>query len=205
MTLGERWQGISARERYLVLGAVVMAIAVVLRYSPLADMEGLSFGESDDRWVIVQKIESYRKILARGDSVKEQTSLLGQRYGAQQERFMDGATPTQVGAELQGVLSSAAGEAGLNVLSSQILRVDEAGGFERVGVRLTLSGSVEGLTRLLVTVEGGGHDLVVSNLEINRKLGSSRRPTPRAGTATPPVIAPLTVSMEVRTFMRTSS
>jgi hypothetical protein len=98
-----------------------------------------------------------------------------------------------------------AGEAGLNVLSSQILRVEEVQNFHRIGVRLTLSGNLSGVARLLSSIESDDIDLRVTLLEINRKLGARRRPTPiaRPGTtSTSSTIAALTATMEVKTFMQ---
>ncbi len=199
MTLGERWGAFSTRERVMVGAAGVLAIVVVGYYGLRGSFDEVSFDGGDERWAQVQKIRNYRRIIARLDSEKTQGDKLGRRYQGQQKRLMGGATPTQVGAELQGMLSSSAGEAGLNVLSSQILRVDEEDGFRRVGVRLTLSGTVDGVTSLLSDVEGNEHDLVVTVLDINRKLGASRRTMQKIGTS---AVSPLTVSMEVRTFLR---
>ena len=205
MTLRERWTAFSARERYLIIGAIVAAIVVVVRYSPLSGLGGLSAGGEDDRWVQVRKIENYNKILARSDAVDAQAAALRERLDRAQARLISGATPTQAGAELQGRLSSMAGEAGLNVLSSQILKDEEVQTFRRVGVRLTLSGELDGVARMLAAIENSDVDLAVTLLEINRKLGAARRPTtPVPGTHAPAPItqSPLTATMEVKTFMR---
>jgi hypothetical protein len=98
-----------------------------------------------------------------------------------------------------------AADAELNVLSSQILREESHAGFRRVGVRLTLSGTLDGVTTLLSSIETGSSDLAVTLLEINRKLGASRRPpTTRssAGVNAPAEVAPLTATLEVKTYMR---
>jgi general secretion pathway protein M len=184
----------------LVLGAAAVALVVVVRYSPIGSLADLSSDE-DDRWVQVRKIENYQKILAETKSVQAQADALHERYDRAQGRLMAGATPTQVGAELQGRLSSMATEAGLNVLSSQILKEEEAEGFRRIGVRLTLSGELEGVAKILAAIEGGESDVAVTLLEINRKLGATRRP---ATSRVPSTItqAPLTATMEVKTFMR---
>jgi len=209
VTLRERWAAFSARERYLILAAIVAALVVVVRYSPLSDLAGLSAAsEKDDRWMQVRKIENYNKILARSDAVDAQASALRQRFERAQSRLIAGATPTQAGAELQGRLSSMATDAGLNVLSSQILKEEEVQSFRRVGVRLTLSGELTGVARVLAAIENSDVDLAVTLLEINRKLGATRRPpTPSSPSHAPPPTAqsPLTATMEVKTFMRQES
>ncbi len=184
------------------MAALVTAVVVVVYYGGRATFGSFSSGDGED-WAHAQKIANYRRIVARGEAASAQRELIDKRYVEQQSRLIDGSTPTQVGAELQGLLSTLAGDAALNVLSSQILREDEKDGFRRVGVRMTLSGTLDGLTELLAAVEGSKDDLVVAHLEINRKLGASRRTT--AARAAAASQAPLTVSLEVKTFLRETS
>ncbi len=204
MTLRERWQQFSARERWLIAAAGFVSLIVAVRYAPLGGLGGLSGPAADDRWVQARKIENFHKILAREQAVRAQAEALRERYARAQQRLLAGQTPTQVGAELQGRLSSMAADAGLNVLSSQILKEEEVGGFRRVGVRMTLSGELEGVARMLSSIETSDVDLAVTLLEINRKLGASRRPpVPRGSTRTSSITqAPLTATLEVKTFMR---
>ena len=202
MTLRERWAALSPRERYLIMAATAVAVLVVLRYSPLSSLTNVSLGSEDDRWVQLQKIKNYQKVVARADAADKRGAKLETRFAAAQGRLIAGQTPTQVGAELQGRLSSMSADAGLNVLSSQILREEAYEGFRRVGVRLTLSGTLDGVTQLLSSIETGPSDLAVTLLEINRKLGASRRPTSRSSSSSSAVASPLTATMEVKTFMR---
>jgi len=208
MTLAERWAAFSRRERILIIAAVVTAIGVVVRYAPIGSLGELSMGGGgDERWIQARKIESYQKILSRAEAVQAQRVALDGRYAAAQARLIPGSTPTQVGAELQGRLSVMASDAGLNVLSSQILKEEEAEDFRRVGVRLTLSGELKGVASLLAAIESGGSDIAVTTIEINRKLGAARRPPPSRTrtTADTAALAPLTATLEVRTFMQRSA
>jgi type II secretory pathway component PulM len=202
VTVQERLKALSPRERNLLGAALAVAVLVVVRFGLMSDEEEFESGSVEAPWVQVAKIENYRRILSRAGAVEKQTEEIDARFRAQQERLTSGATPTQVAAELQGSLSSMAADSGLNVLSSQILKEEEVDGSRRVGVRLTLSGELGGIAKLVAAVEGGQKDLVIAHLEVNRKLGSSRRPpTPRAQPE-PTTQPPLTVSLEVKTFMR---
>jgi hypothetical protein len=206
MTLRERWAGFSLRERYLVMGAAVTALIVIARYGPLPAFSSLA-GGGEENWVQMQKVESYRKILARGEAAAKQHEEIRARYEAAKNRLVPGSTPTQVGAALQGRLSQMATDAGLNVLSSQILKDEQYGDFRRVGVRMTLSGELDGVTKMLSAIETGPSDLAVTLLEVNRKLGATRRPpTPpsRTAPAPPAAAATLTATLEVKTFMQES-
>lgn len=205
MTPQERWSALSGRERALVGGMALMVVVVVLRYGVFGgEGDEVESGSVDAPWVQVARIENYRRVLSRSAAVEKQTAEIEARLKAQQERLSGGATATQVAAELQGSVSAMAAEAGLNVLSSQILKEEETDGAKRVGVRLTLSGDLSGVARLVSAVESGAKDLVISHLEVNRKLGSTRRPpTPAKGAADAAKDQPpLTVSVEVKTFMR---
>lgn len=202
MTLRERWEAYSSRERALLVGAAALGLIVLVYYGAVPGEEEFDSGSVDAPWVQVARIDSYRRVLAHADAIEKQTAEIESRLKAQQERLTAGGTPNQVAAELQGSVSTMASDAGLNVLSSQILKEEEVEGSKRVGVRLTLSGEIEGIAQLIAAIESGPKDMLVSHLEINRKLGSTRRPpTAKAATAdqTQP---PLTVSLEVRSFMR---
>ncbi len=202
MTLRERWNGLAKRERYLLLAFTGLAGVALVRFFGSGVLGDVSLGGDDTTWVQTQKIESYRKIAARAESAAKQGKELEKRYAQAQARLLAGSTPTEVGAELQGRLSSMASAAGLNVLSSQILREEEDGEFRQVGVRLSLSGGLEGVARLLSSVETGEIDLKVTLLEINRKLGASRRPVPGRNQPPPAAVSPLTATMEIKTYMQ---
>jgi hypothetical protein len=206
MTLRERWTAFSPRERYLVMGATAMALIVIVRYAPLPGSGILDTSGTEDNWVQLQKVESYRKILARSESATLQNAELKARLEAAKSRLVPGSTPTQVGAALQGRLSQMASDAGLNVLSSQILKDEQVTDFRRVGVRMTLSGELSGVTKMLSAIETGPADLLVTLLEVNRKLGATRRPPTPSSRSAPAVAAAatLTATMEVKTFMQES-
>ena len=203
MSLLERWAALSSREKILIGLAGAVALVMLVRYSPLAELRS-SIDEGEDSWVQLQKIENYQKIVGRREAGANQRTELEKRYKAAQDKLIVGSTPTQIGAALQGTLSNLADDAGLSVLSSQILKEDELDGFKRVGVRLTLSGQLDGVSQLLRSIETGRHSLTVQHLEINRKLGASRRPTTPAARAAAErqKQAPLTATLEIRTFMQ---
>ena len=167
----------------------------------------ISFEERgpDATWVRMQKVKNFHRIIGRSDAVTARTRAIETRYKAAGKRLIEGVTPTQVGAELQGRLSQMAGDAGLNVLSSQILKPEDVEEFRRVGVRMTLSGELDGMARMVSSVESDRKDLAVTLLEINRKLGASRRPTPTRASSSKPPAAPLTATMEIKTLMPSSS
>ncbi len=205
MKLPERWTSLSKRERYLILAAVTVALAVAGRYAPFVPMISSEEQGPDATWVRMQKVKNFHRIIGRSDAVMARTRAIEARYKAAGKRLIEGVTPTQVGAELQGRLSQMAGDAGLNVLSSQILKPEDVEEFRRVGVRMTLSGELDGMARMVSSVESDRKDLAVTLLEINRKLGASRRPTPTRASSSKPPAAPLTATMEIKTLMPSSS
>ncbi len=205
MRLAERWKALSTRERYLVLAAALVAVVVAVRYVPLVPVVGSEEGSEDATWVRMQKVRNFHRIISRSQAVAARTGALETRYKDAQKRLIAGVTPTQVGAELQGRLSEMAADAALNVLSSQILKHEELDEFRRVGVRMTLSGELDGLARMVSSVETDRKDLAVTLLEINRKLGASRRPTPTRSSSLKAPVAPLTATIEVKTLMPAAS
>ena len=61
MKLPERWTSLSKRERYLILAAVTVALAVAGRYAPFVPM--ISFEEQgpDATWVRMQKVKNFQE------------------------------------------------------------------------------------------------------------------------------------------------
>ena len=71
MTLRERWEGLSGRERGLLGGAIVLALLVVAYYGALPGDEVFESGSVDAPWVQVARIENYRRVLGEIGMLKQ--------------------------------------------------------------------------------------------------------------------------------------
>ena len=99
--------------------------------------------------------------------------LQGLVYPASQE-------PATVSAALQKNVREIAAEAGLTVSDSQVLKVVEEEGFERIGVKLTVSGSVAALETALQDLTTYVPLLLVESIEVFPDMRSRKRDAPPA-------------------------
>jgi general secretion pathway protein M len=105
---------------------------------------------------------------------------------------LEGSSDAVAAAALQGRIGEIAAAAGVMVASSEILATEVQDGYRRLGLRLVVSGSYDGLIQLLVGTERATPPLIVDNLQIR---AAQRRPRAPAES-----VAPLDASFEVFGF-----
>jgi hypothetical protein len=90
---------------------------------------------------------------------------------------LDGASDAIASATLQGHIEQFAAASGVMVGSTEILPIETAGDYHRVGLRMLISGSYESMMKLLATIETATPPLVVDGLQIHslmRRAGASK-------------------------------
>jgi hypothetical protein len=105
---------------------------------------------------------------------------------------LEGGSDTIAAAALQGRIGEIAGAAGVVIASSEILPAEVEDGYRRLGLRLVVNGSYDGLIQLLAVLERATPPLIVDNLQIR---AVQRRPRGPAE-----AVAPLDASFEVLGF-----
>ena len=114
----------------------------------------------------------YERASARKSALAARLAELGKRQ-AQTGIYVKGATDAVAAADLQERIKAAIASAGGELKSTQILTVRDEGEFQRVTLRVAMTGRVVNLYRLLYTLEGGRPYLFVDNLDV--KARRSRR------------------------------
>jgi general secretion pathway protein M len=79
---------------------------------------------------------------------------------------LQGATDGVAAAALQQKLNDFAAAAGLHIASAETLPAEAAGGWHAISVRLSISGSWAGLTRLLLTIAQSETPMVADDLQL---------------------------------------
>ena len=85
-----------------------------------------------------------------------------------------GDTPTLAAANLQNTLHSLAGEKGVEIQSTQVMRDDAVGDFRRIAVRITVTGDLKQVADFLAGVEHGPTRVLIPFLEISRRGAALR-------------------------------
>ncbi len=189
MNWRERWAQFKPRERRLIgaAGAVLGLFLVnLLVISPF-----LSYRQDlqDEIAAHREKIENGQAYLARTADITRQREQLQKMYQQVHAQLVPGDTPTLAAANLQNTLHSLAGEKGVEIQSTQVMRDDAVGEFRRIAVRITVTGEVKQVADFLAAVEHGQTRVLIPFLEISRRGAVLRGKAARALSATIEVTA----------------
>jgi type II secretory pathway component PulM len=189
MTLRERWDQFSARERRLigaaggVLGLFLVHLLVI---SPF-----LSYRQDLQDEIVShrEKLENAQSYLARTADISRQREQLQKLYQQVHAQLVPGDTPTLAAANLQNVLHTLAGEKGVEIQSTQVMRDETVGEFRRISVRITVTGELKQVADFLAGMEHGQTRVLVPFIEISRRGAVLRGKAARALSATIEVTA----------------
>jgi Tfp pilus assembly protein PilO len=189
MTLRERWDRFSSRERRLIGaagGVAVIFLVHVLVISPF-----LSYRQDlqDEIAAYRERIENGQAYLARTADLTRQRDQFQKAFQQVKAQLVPGDTPTLAAANLQTVLHNLAGEKGVEIQSTQVMRDDTVGDFRRIAVRITVTGDLKQLADFLIAAEHGNTRVAIPFLEISRRGAALRGKAARALSATIEVTA----------------
>lgn len=189
MTLRERWAAFNPRERRLIGaagGVLGLFLVHLLVLSPF-----LSYRQDlqDEIAAHREKIENGKAYLARTADITRQRDQLQKLYQQVHAQLVPGDTPTLAAANLQNTLHSLAGEKGVEIQSTQVMRDDTVGEFRRIAVRITVTGDLKQVSDFLAGVEHGQTRVLIPFLEISRRGAVLRGKAARALSATIEVTA----------------
>lgn len=184
MTWRERWAGFSARERQLIGvagGVFVLLLVYTLVISPF-----LSYRQDlqDEIAAHRAQIENGKAYLARTADLARQRDQMAKAFQQVRSQLVAGDTPTLAAANLQNTLHGLAGEKGVEIQSTQVMRDDLVGDFRRISVRITVTGDLKPLADFLAGVEHGQTRVSIPFLEISRRGAALRGKSARALSAT---------------------
>jgi len=189
MNWRERWARFSARERRLigaaggVLGLFLVHLLVISPFlSYRQDLQDEIVGHRE-------RIENGKAYLARTADITRQREQPQKLYQQVHAQLVPGDTPTLAAANLQNTLHSLAGEKGVEIQSTQVMRDDAVGDFRRIAVRITVTGDLKQVADFLASVEHGPTRVLIPFLEISRRGAALRGKTARALSATIEVTA----------------
>ncbi len=184
MNWRERWARFSPRERRLIGaagGVLALFLVHLLVISPfLAYRQDLQDEIAGHR----EKIENGKAYLARTADITRERDQLQKLYQQVRSQLVPGDTPTLAAANLQNTLHSLAGEKGVEIQSTQVMRDETVGEFHRIAVRITVTGDLKQVADFLAGVEHGPTRVAIPFLEISRRGAVLRGKTARALSAT---------------------
>ncbi len=191
------WQRLSPRERTLAGLALGALVVVGLRYGIVTPYLAYTtrLEEMIDR--DVQRIAKMQRQWDRAEEVRKRARTLERRFAAAYKQLIPGETPTLAAAQLQERVQTLAGQSGLTVVTTQVLKEKSLGSLRKTAVQMTLRGDTPAIADFLSRVEYGKWLLSVSRLEVGRGT-TRRRRRKRAAAARPP----LKITLEVEGIMQ---
>ncbi len=182
----QRWAAVGL----LLFVLLVFLLAVLM---PLVSM-GLDYhSEKND---LLFRLQRHQKIAARKESVAQSLETIKQQF-QEQGYFSNRDTEALASADLQNIVKTAVADAGGQLTSTQGLPGKVENGFNRIAVRVRMTGTIETLRAVLHSISTTVPILIVDQLDINPVRGVRNRTNNQ--------IEPnsqLNVSFEVVSFMR---
>jgi general secretion pathway protein M len=184
MNWRERWERFSAREQRLIIVAGVVLILILLRVTIVGPFLGYRQQLADE---IVQNrewLENARAYLARAGEVERNRDKLRDQVRQVRTQLVPGGTPDLAAANLQDTLHGLAGEAGIEIRSTQKMRDEPVDDFRRIAVRITVTGEIQALAEFLSGIEYNKQRFLITFFEISRRGAVLRNQGARALSAT---------------------
>lgn len=140
---------------------------------------------------IEQTADRVRHMRERKDSAPQVASYvedLRQQFTVLQTRFLPETTSSLAAARLQERIQTLAGQSGLELATTQVMKEQTIGDFRKALVQVTLRGELPAVAKFLAEIEYSDWLLSVSTLEMRSASGSrrsQRRRSRRANTSRP--------------------
>jgi general secretion pathway protein M len=189
MNWRERWNQFSERERRLIGAAGGVAGLFLVHLLVISPFLSYRQDLQDEIVAHREKLENAQSYLARTADISKQREQLQKLYQTVHAQLVPGDTPTLAAANLQNVLHSLAGEKGVEIQSTQVMRDDAVGEFRRIAVRITVTGELKQVADFLAGMEHGQTRVLIPFIEISRRGAVLRGKAARALSATIEVTA----------------
>lgn len=178
------WARLSARERTLIGSAAGVLGLLLIRLIIISPF--LSYRETLQDEIVSHRemLQNDHAYLARAGEITKQLEGLRAHYAEVRTQLIPGDTPTLAAASLQDTLHSLATEKGITIQSTQVMRDETVGEFQRIAVRITVTGELRELAEFLMAIEYGGRRFAVPFIEISRRGAVLRGQSARALAAT---------------------
>lgn len=181
--------------RWLAVGLLLLVLLVFV-LAVLLPLLGSGLAYHEEKNDLLFRLQRQQKIAARKDSVAQSLESIKLQF-AEQGYFSNRDTEALASAELQNIVKTAVTDAGGQLTSTQGLPGKIDNGFNRVAVRVRMTGNIETLRSILHSIAGAVPVLIVDQLDITPVRGARNRTSNKIEPN-----AQLNVSFQVVSFMR---
>lgn len=182
-------------QRWLAVGLLCL-LALVFVLAVLVPVVGAGFDYRDEKNDLLFRLQRQQKIAARKDSMAASLESIKSQFQTQ-GYFSNRDTEALTSADLQNVVKTVVADAGGQLTSTQGLPGKVDNGFNRIAVKVRMTGSIETLRTVLYNFSVAVPVLIVDQLDINPVRGTRSRTTNQIEPS-----GQLNVSFQVVCFMR---
>ncbi len=184
-----------SNQRWLALGllGLVILFVIFIVIVPIVSM-GIDYHEQKEE--LAFRLQRAQQIVARKDSVKDNIEHIKKQYQTQ-NYFSTRDTEALASADLQKFIKSAVSETGGQLTSTQVLPHISDNGFNRVTVKVRMTGDIEVLRSVLHEIESSAQVMTIGQLDIRPVRGRRNRKTRKIEST-----GKMNVNFQIAGFMR---
>jgi hypothetical protein len=144
---------------FLFVGAAVLAMAPVARYSA---------GLDEERAKLLDWLQRYQRVRAGNAALNDRLAELGQIREAQQNAYLAGDTPALAAVALQERVTRVVNDVGAELTSTRILPEQAQDALTEIGIQVELKTDIVALRSILLEIETGRPRLFIDALDVTR-------------------------------------
>ena len=182
-------------QRWVSLGLLVVTLLLIvfIVIMPLVST-GLDYHQQKQE--LIFRLQRAQQLVDRKDQVKDDIEQIKRQY-QQQNYFSTSSTVALVSADVQKFIKSVISQAGGQLTSTQVLPSKNEDGFNRVTVKVRMSGDVEVLRNVLYEAESSVPLMIVDQIDVRPVRGKRNRKTRKIEPSNK-----LNINFQVTGFMR---
>ncbi|MCK5121706.1 MAG: type II secretion system protein M [Methylococcales bacterium] len=162
-------------QRWIALGLLVVALLLVL-FVAIIPLVSTGVDYHEQKQTLIFRLQRAKQIIARKDRVQQDIEAIKQQYQSQ-NYFSTHTTVALASADLQQFIKSAISQAGGQLTSTQVLPSKNEDGFNRVTVKVRMSGDIEVLRNVLHEIESSVPVMIIDQIDIRPVRGKRNRKT----------------------------
>lgn len=183
------------QQRWLAVGLLVLVVVFVLTLliGPIVS-QGLEHNENKQD--LAFRLKRFNQVVSSKDAVLGKIFEAKEQFQAQ-GYFSTQETESLASAELQNFLKKAISNAAGQLTSTQVLPRKDQGAFNRIAIKVRMTGDMEALRSVLYEIETAKPLILVEQLDIRPARGKRNRITKKIE-----VTGKLNINFQVSSFMR---
>ncbi len=163
------------QQRWIAIGLFGLVICFII-FVVIVPLVSMGIENHDQTEELKFRLQKAKQIVARKDTVIANIEQIKKKYQAQ-HYFSTRDTAALASADLQKFIKSSISQAGGQLTSTQVLPHIKDKGFNRVVVKVRMSGEIDVLRSVLHEIESSAQVMIINQLDIRPVRGKRNRKT----------------------------